>query len=77
MGRSSEHQRVQREGKKRDYETCCVCGNKEKPEGHHVIDYQYGGAATLDNIVTLCQKTEMKRRKEKAIHNSNIVSEVS
>ena len=47
MGRSSEHQRVQREGKKRDYETCCVCGNKEKPEGHHVIDYQYGGVPQL------------------------------
>ena len=56
MARSSEHQRVQREGKKRDYGTCCVCGSKERPEGHHVIEYQYGGAATLDNIVTLCQK---------------------
>ena len=41
MARSSEHQRVQREGKKRDYGTCCVCGSKERPEGHHVIEYQF------------------------------------
>ena len=66
MARSSEHQRVQREGKKRDYGTCCVCGSKERPEGHHVIEYQYGGAATLDNIVTLCQKCH------KQVHRGNI-----
>ena len=67
MARSSEHQRVQREGKKRDYGTCCICGSKERPEGHHVIEYQYGGAATLDNIVTLCQKCQAYLRRDRPV----------
>ena len=48
------------------YGACCVCGSKERPEGHHVIEYQYGGAATIDNIVTLCQKCH------KQVHRGNI-----
>ena len=54
--RGSEHNRIQQAGKKRDLYECQVCGSNNKAEGHHIIDYQFGGAADVDNIVTLCQK---------------------
>ena len=66
MARSRDHQRAQYYGKVRDYGTCHVCGSTEKPEGHHIINYQYGGTAILDNIVTLCQKCH------KQVHRGNI-----
>lgn len=52
--RSSDHVRAQKYGRERDSGICQICGSQHKPEGHHVIDYQYGGNATTDNIVTLC-----------------------
>ncbi len=52
--RDSSHNKVQRLGKERDRFTCQVCGSTVAPEGHHIIDYQYGGNANVDNIVTLC-----------------------
>lgn len=54
--RGSVHRSVQREGKIRDLYTCQICGSHYKPEGHHIIQYQFGGAADVDNIITLCQK---------------------
>ncbi|NLC20158.1 MAG: HNH endonuclease [Clostridiales bacterium] len=54
--RSSKHLRAQKSGRERDFGICQICGRINKPEGHHVIDYQYGGNATTDNIVTLCHK---------------------
>ncbi len=54
--RSSAHIKAQRAGRNRDYETCQICGSKEKVEGHHIFDYQYSGAASADNIIALCHK---------------------
>lgn len=54
--REKEHYNAQKKGKERDLYTCQVCGSTEQPEGHHILNYQYGGAADIDNIVTLCHK---------------------
>lgn len=54
--RGKEHNYVQKQGKIRDGYICQACGSTSKPEGHHMFDYQFGGAANVDNIVTLCQK---------------------
>ena len=64
--RGSEHCTVQKRGKERDLYTCQICGSTYRVEGHHIIDYQYGGAASIDNIVTLCQKCH------KQVHRGNI-----
>ena len=53
--RGAEHLLVQKKGRERDGGVCQICGNVHDPEGHHLIDYQYGGAASVDNIVTLCR----------------------
>ncbi len=50
------HSRVQKAGRKRDANTCQICGSQENVEGHHIIDYAYGGAASVDNIITLCHR---------------------
>lgn len=52
--RGREHCVVQKQGKIRDLYTCQVCGSGQNVEGHHILNYQYGGAANIDNIVTLC-----------------------
>ena len=54
MKRNSAHTRAQRLGKERDLHTCQVCGSTEHTEGHHIIDFIFGGAADEDNIITLC-----------------------
>ena len=54
--RGSAHTKVQRLGRERDFNICQICGTKVKAEGHHFIDFQFGGAAHADNIITLCQK---------------------
>lgn len=64
--RESCHQVVQKKGKNRDLHTCQVCGSMIQPEGHHIINYQFGGAANVDNIITLCQKCH------KAVHRGAI-----
>lgn len=51
--RERAHCVVQRKGKERDLYTCQICGSTNHMEGHHIMNYQYGGAATVDNIVTL------------------------
>lgn len=60
------HTLAQNEGKRRDYNVCQVCGSAVKPEGHHMIQYLYGGAANDENIITLCQKCH------KQVHRGNI-----
>lgn len=64
--REREHCKVQRLGKERDLYTCQVCGSTENVEGHHIVNYQYGGAATMDNIVALCSECH------KEVHRGNI-----
>ena len=54
--RSSAHTKAQRAGRERDYNRCQICGSKNHVEGHHVVEHQFGGAASLDNIVALCHK---------------------
>lgn len=54
--RSSAHIKAQRAGRVRDLETCQACGSKEKVQGHHILDHQYSGAASVDNIISLCHK---------------------
>lgn len=52
--RGAKHTKVQRLGRERDFNICQVCGSKVRTEGHHFIDFQFGGAADVDNIITLC-----------------------
>ena len=52
--RSSAHTLAQKKGKIRDRYTCQICGSKDNVEGHHIIDYQFLGAATIENIISLC-----------------------
>lgn len=58
--RSSAHQVAQKAGRERDFETCQACGSTHKPEGHHILDFQYSGAADKDNIITLCHDCHTK-----------------
>ncbi|MDQ0917537.1 HNH endonuclease [Paenibacillus sp. V4I5] len=52
--RPSEHQRAIRHAKERENHTCQLCGSKENVQGHHLIDYGFGGEASPDNIVAVC-----------------------
>lgn len=54
--RSSVHTKVQRLGKVRDRFTCQACGSRDKVQGHHIFDFSFSGAATVDNIISLCHK---------------------
>ena len=58
MGRNrlSVYIRVQKAGRERDGNRCQVCGSKDHVEGHHIMDHQFGGAASVDNIIALCHK---------------------
>lgn len=58
--RPYEHVKAQHAGRERDAQTCQICGDRHKVEGHHIIDYQYGGAANKDNIITLCHECHDK-----------------
>lgn len=51
--RDNSHYKVQRQGKLRDHNICQACGSTRSPEGHHIIDYQYGGNANVDNIISI------------------------
>lgn len=64
--REREHYVAQKKGKVRDLYTCQICGSADYVEGHHIMNYQYGGAASVDNIVTLCRKCH------KQVHRGNI-----
>ena len=64
--RSSAHRRVQKEGKVRDNYTGQACGSKKDVEGHHILDHQFFGAATVDNIVSLCHNCH------KEVHRGNM-----
>lgn len=67
MRRGTEHTKAQKCGKVRDHYICQICGAREKGEGHHIIDYRYGGAPNVNNIVTLCQKCH------KRVHGGGII----
>lgn len=54
--RSSAHTKAQRAGRERDGNRCQICGSKNHVEVHHIVDYQFGGAANVDNIIALCRK---------------------
>lgn len=58
--RDAKHTNVQRKGRARDRGICQVCGSALRPEGHHAFDYQYGGPASIGNIVTLCHDCHTK-----------------
>lgn len=45
MARDARHVRVQRQGKERDCYICQVCGSRERLEGHHIVDYHFGGGS--------------------------------
>ena len=64
--RSSAHTKAQRAGRERDRNRCQVCGSKDHVEGHHILNYQFGGAANIDNIVTLCHECHTQ------VHRGNI-----
>lgn len=54
--RPTAHARAQKAGRERDRNTCQICGSTEHVEGHHIIDYQFAGAAAISNIISLCHK---------------------
>lgn len=54
MSRNYQHQKVQREGKKADGNICQFCGSPQNQEGHHIIEFQHGGQADVNNIISLC-----------------------
>lgn len=64
--RDAKHIKIQRPGRKRDLNICQVCGSRIKPEGHNFIDFQFGGAENVDNVITLCQHCH------KQVHSGNI-----
>lgn len=64
--RSSAHVRAQRAGRERDGNRCQVCGSTEHVEGHHIIDHQFGGTASADNIIALCRKHHQE------VHKGNL-----
>jgi len=64
--RSSAHITAQRKGRERDRNTCQICGSNNHVEGHHIIDHQYDGAASVDNIIALCH------RHHKEVHSGKI-----
>ncbi len=64
--RSSAHKYAQRAGRERDGNVCQICGSNNHVEGHHIIDYQFNGAALADNIISLCH------RHHKEVHDGKI-----
>ena len=66
MGRDSKHTTAQRKGKERDWHTCQVCGSRDHTEGHHIIEYQYGGGSDVSNIVALFHNCHQQ------VHNGKI-----
>lgn len=64
--RPSSHTKAQKAGRERDSNTCQICGSKSHVEGHHIIDYQYSGVPSTDNIISLCHEHH------KAVHNGLI-----
>lgn len=64
--RSLAHTKAQRDGRVRDRETCQICGTHGQAghmEGHHIVDFSFGGAADSDNIIALCRNCHVKVHK--------------
>ncbi len=53
--RGKDHINAQKSGKIRDNNVCQVCGSTDHVEGHHILDFRYGGAGCADNIIALCR----------------------
>lgn len=64
--RSTAHTKAQKAGRFRDGNTCQICGSKDHVEGHHIVDYAFGGAASANNIIALCHKHH------RAVHDGKI-----
>ena len=64
--RPSAHTRAQKVGRERDRNRCQICGSSHGVEGHHILDFCFGGAAHKDNIVSLCHKHH------RDVHNGRI-----
>lgn len=64
--RDASHIKAQKQGKKRDFYTCQICGSTENTEGHHIIDFQFSGSSKTDNIITLCRECH------KSVHKGNL-----
>ncbi len=65
MAREMKHTNAQKAGRHRDGGVCQICGSTTHPEGHHMVDYQFGGVASVENIVTLCRECH------KEVHRGN------
>ncbi|MCB5315609.1 HNH endonuclease [Yersinia intermedia] len=53
--RSSNHLKVQKEGKELDAYLCFFCNKVDtKNHGHHIILFSENGNTSTDNIITLC-----------------------
>lgn len=64
--RSAAHKIAQKVGRIRDNNVCQICGSADHVEGHHIIDYQFSGAPSIDNIISLCHKHHVD------VHNGKI-----
>ena len=53
--RGSAHIRAERDARIRDRCTCQICGSTAHTEAHHSVDFQFGGSASPDKMVTLCR----------------------
>ena len=66
MGRRGmEHTEAQREGRIRDLGICQICGSTDSPQGHHVMDYQFGGGVGTGysrRCYTTLQKCDQQNR---------------
>lgn len=58
--RTHEHLKAQKHGKERDAYTCQICGSKDNVQGHHIIDVHFNGAASDENIISLCNQHHKK-----------------
>lgn len=53
----SIRKRLMRAARKRDNDTCQLCGSRSNPEVHHIIPFiLIGEKGGLDNLITLCHK---------------------
>ncbi len=64
--RDAAHLKAQKLARQRDDNICQICGSRNHTAGHHTVDYQYGGKASVGNIVTLCNTCHKK------VHNGTM-----
>ena len=54
MGRPYEHTKAIKLAKAKEKNKCQICGSEDNVQGHHIRDYGFHGAATVDNIIVVC-----------------------